>query len=640
MTDTQIPRAQNNDRSLFRSLVSRLRTRFSHMDGSVWLVFLVLLIHYRATRGIFQGKGSGDGFLGFMYLPGLVLYHSFDLAKPAAEWIGPLGREITGLVANPCPIGPVLFWLPFYLLGLLFHKLAAIPGVGFVLTLFVPALDGKQPFTGRTEADLYMAGIGSLLAGMWGIWTLFQLVERHAGRRAARFAVVGSVLASPLCFYLTTQPLYQHATAFFAVTQLVDAWDRYRNQLSFRRCLIIGSWTGVAVLQRPQEAIWLLPMGLSVCALIVSAIRERTLRKLWIGIGYGMTTLATAALWFAPQVLLWIHYYGSFRAPQKPGNFLWTSPALIESLFSMRTGIFPWVPVMYLSVLGIALALRRSRSLLLPVCLTAIIELYVNASAWDFHGSWSFGPRRYTDAIVVLALGLGALYQQVEATHRSLLWRRTLWGFLFLLCAQNAVLVEWVRTRKTKSSSAGAYSAATWIRWAKGPQWLARTLEQTGYPFLQPASTAYALTYRTSLSSVENLLGNFVNERDWRIREFVLTPQIVVAERPPQIVEGLLPVDAPPAQGNVARHVRVLVPLVLSEPLRLRLEGQIPSHSALIVRWNGRRLLPEPGSDLSFLIPQDLVKGRPRWNELTLDDMPQGSQLQRILVQSTSRWWK
>ena len=76
------------------------------------------------------------------------------------------------------------------------------------------------------------------------------------------------------------------------------------------------------------------------------------------------------------------------------------------------------------------------------------------------------------------------------------------------------------------------------------------------------------------------------------------------------------------------------------EPLRLRLEGQIPSHSALIVRWNGRRLLPEPGSDLSFLIPQDLVKGRPRWNELTLDDMPQGSQLQRILVQSTSRWWK
>ena len=640
MTDTQIPRAQNNDRSLFRSLVSRLRTRFSHMDGSVWLVFLVLLIHYRATRGIFQGKGSGDGFLGFMYLPGLVLYHSFDLAKPAAEWIGPLGREITGLVANPCPIGPVLFWLPFYLLGLLFHKLAAIPGVGFVLTLFVPALDGKQPFTGRTEADLYMAGIGSLLAGMWGIWTLFQLVERHAGRRAARFAVVGSVLASPLCFYLTTQPLYQHATAFFAVTQLVDAWDRYRNQLSFRRCLIIGSWTGVAVLQRPQEAIWLLPMGLSVCALIVSAIRERTLRKLWIGIGYGMTTLATAALWFAPQVLLWIHYYGSFRAPQKPGHFLWTSPALVESLFSMRTGIFPWVPAMYLSVLGIALALRRSRSLLLPVCLTAIIELYVNASAWDFHGSWSFGPRRYTDAIVVLALGLGALYQQVEATHRSLLWRRTLWGFLFLLCIQNAVLVEWVRTRKTKSSSAGAYSAATWIRWANGPQWLARTLEQTGYPFLQPASTAYALTYRTSLSSVENLLGNFVNERDWRIREFVLTPQIVVAERPPQIVEGLLPVDAPPAQGNVAQHVRVLVPLVLSEPLRLRLEGQIPSHSALIVRWNGRRLLPEPGSDLSFLIPQDLVKGRPRWNELTLDDMPQGSQLQRILVQSTSRWWK
>lgn len=647
MTDTEIPRAQPSQRSPFRTLLSRLYARCAQVDGSVWLVWIVLLIHYRATRGIFQGKGSGDGFLGFMYLPGLVLHHSFDLAKPAAEWIGPLGREITGLVANPCPVGPVLFWLPFYLLGLLFHKLAALPGVGFLLTLLVPTLDGKQPITGRTEADLYMAGIGSLLAGMWGIWTLFQLIERHSGRQAARFSVVGSVLASPLCWYLTTQPLYQHATAFFAVTQLIDAWDRYRNQLSFRRCMILGSWAGLAILQRPQEAIWLLPIGVSVCGLIGAAIdshwqrNQSALRQLWIGIGYGVTVLATATLWFVPQVLLWIHYYGSVRAPQKPGHFLWSSPALVESLFSMRTGIFPWVPAMYLAMVGIVLLLRRSRALMAPILITAMIELYVNASAWDFHGSWSFGPRRYTDAIVVLALGLGALYQHFGQKPQHRRYRRMLWGLLILLCVQNAILVEWVRTRRTKSSSGGAYSAATWIRWAKGPQWLARTLERTGYPFLQPVSALYALRYQIPVSSVENLLGNFVNERDWRIREFVLTPQIVVAERPPQIVQGILPMGTPPAQGNVDRHVRVLIPLVLSEPLRLRLEGQLPGpHSALIVRWNGQRLLPEASSDLSFLIPQALVKGRPRWNELTIDDIAQGAQLQRILVQSTSRWWK
>ncbi len=151
------------------------------------------------------------------------------------------------------------------------------------------------------------------------------------------------------------------------------------------------------------------------------------------------------------------------------------------------------------------------------------------------------------------------------------------------------------------------------------------------------------MVYRTPLVSVENILGNFLNERDWRIRDFVLVPQFVVAERPAQIVEGLLPKDRPASLGNVARKVRVVVPLVMSEPLRLVVEGDFMGQdSAVVVRWNGRRLLPEqsPPKRLSFLLDRSEVKSRPRWNELLLEDLPEGTQLQRISVQSTSRWWK
>jgi len=617
------------------------------IDWSVWLVWLVLIVHYRATRGIFQGKGSGDGFLGFMYLPGLVLDHTFDLAKPAAEWIEPLGREVTGLVANPCPVGPIVFWLPFYLLGLLLHKLAALPGVGLVLSVFVPAIDGKLPLTGRTEADLYMAGLGSLWAGMWGIKTLFALLSRRVGVPAARFATVFAVLASPLFWYLTTQPLYQHATAFFAVTMLLDAWDRYGQELSWQRCLSLGFWSGFATLQRPQEAMWMLPLALTMLGQLLVSIRRSALREALLTAGRGLLIVGVAALCFLPQVLLWTHYYGSPRAPQRAGHFLWSNPALIESLFSMRTGIFPWVPAMYLASIGLVIALRRWFAFTAPLLLTALIELYVNSSAWDFHGSWSFGPRRYTDAVVILALGLGTLYAWLAPRLSGARWLRLLWAALAVLTIQNLTLVEWVRTRRTKSSSGGAYSAATWIRWAKGPEWLARTLERTGYPFLQPVSTVYALAYRTSLVNVENILGNFVNERDWRIREFVLTPQILVSERPPQVVEGLLPAPTTPPKtpqsGNVAGRLRVLVPLVVSEPLRLVLEGEFQAKGlGVIVRWNGRRLLLEgsPGRQLSYRIDQADVKARPRWNELELSGLPSGTQLQRITVQSTSRWWK
>ncbi len=629
----------------------RFRQWAGSIDRSVWLLWLLLLLHYRFTRGIYQGKGSGDGFFGFQYLPGIIFHHSFDLARPAPEWAHIIGRETTGLVANPCPIGPLLFWFPFYLLGLLLQKLALVPGLGFVLRLLIPTLEGVRNLTGRTEADLYMAGLGSLLAGLVGIRILFDFVARHFGKPAARFATIGAVLATPLCWYLTTQPLYQHATAFFAVMMLLDLTDRYRDDLSVRRCVVLGIWSALAALQRPQEALWMLPLGFLFLSQLVAALQQGNHKGALAIVGKGLLVLLVCAIVFSPQALLWKHYYGQLRAPQKPGHFLWDTPALVESLFSLRAGIFPWVPLTYLAVIGYPLIFRRKIWLAWPLLLTALAELYVNASAWDFHGSWSFGPRRYTDAIAVLALGLAALYAAVSDRAARPIARRALSGMLLFAVLLNTLMVELIRQGRNKSSSAGAFSAATRVRWAKGPQWLARTLEQTGYPFLQPASTVYALAYRIPLVQVENLLGSYQIERDWRIREVVHTPNISVEGNPPQIVEGIRTGSAG-VTGNVGPRLRVLLPLVISEPIRIALEGSFPGPAdQLVVYFNGRRLPIEkeptqaqPGStslrSLSLLIDKSDVFARPRWNELLVEGIPSGSKLVRIATASTTRWWK
>ena len=60
------------------------------LDPVVVLVALALLAYYVATPGIFEGKASGDGLLGFSYLPGIVFDHSIDLAVTAPQRVGPL----------------------------------------------------------------------------------------------------------------------------------------------------------------------------------------------------------------------------------------------------------------------------------------------------------------------------------------------------------------------------------------------------------------------------------------------------------------------------------------------------------------------------------------------------------------------
>ncbi len=641
----------SNPTPCFRGLWLRLSRWACSIDRSVWLLWLILILHYRFTRGIYQGKGSGDGFFGFQYLPGLMFHHSFDLAKPAPEWTQIIGREVTGLVANPCPIGPLLFWLPFYLLGLLLQKLALIPGVGSVLRLLVPTIQGARQLSGRTEADLYMAGIGSLWAGLVGIRVLFDFLERNFGKQAARFATLGAALATPLFWYLTTQPLYQHATAFFAVTMLIDLTDRYRDKLSLRRCVVLGVWSAIAALQRPQEALWMLPLAFLMLSQLVASLRQGNRGDALIVIGKGLLILAVTVIVFSPQALLWQHYYGQLRAPQKPGHFLWDNPAIVESLFSLRAGIFPWVPITYLSAIGYPLVFRRKLWFAWPLLLTALVELYVNASAWDFHGSWSFGPRRYTDAIAVFAIGLAALHVSSTERFPHPLLRRVLSGMLVCSILLNGLLVELIRQGKNKSSSAGPFSAATRVRWARGPEWLARTLERTGYPFMQPTSTVYALAYGIPLVQVENLLGSYLIERDWRIREVVQTPNISVEGNPPQIAEGIIKGSAGTA-GNVGSRLRVLIPLVVSEPIRIALEGSFPGPAdQLVVYFNGRRLPyeKEPAQALegttsqrsiTLLIDKPYVFARPRWNELVVEGIPTGSKLVRITTASTTRWWK
>lgn len=665
----QVPSGHRPDR-LFavrrlgrRLLTSRLGRFFTGGDGVLALLAVALVVYYRATRGIFQGKASGDGFFGFLMLPGVILHHSFDLAAAAPEWAGVLGRERSGLVANGCPIGPALIWTPTYLLGLLFDKLAAVPGLGAALRLLVPTLQA-QPFTGRQESDFYMAGLGSLAAGLVGLRLTFALVARKLGVAAARFGVVGAAAATPLAFYLVTQPLYQHACAFFGVALLVERWDAWRGPggMTLGRWAGLGALGGVAMLMRQQEGLWFLLPGLDALTELARALRRGELMRAGRTVLGGALFLGVALLVYSPQLLLWRHYYGALRPPQEPGHFLYWNPALVESLFSMRAGLFPWVPVLYLAVPGLLLARRWLGGLALRLGLVFALELWLNASVWDYHGSWAYGPRRYTDAVGIVALGLGGAYVVVTqgAWARFGPWaRRGLVAALALLVMGNVVLMELVRVRRVKSASAGAYPAAMWAHWAGAPEAVVRLLDRVGYPFMQPVNALYALRYRMPIAHAEGLLGGYLMERDWKVRSVILSRGFGFAEPQWYVVDGIKRPARPPFAGGMVQvesQVRVLVPLMAREPLKLFLSGDLKGQGAAVrVTWNGTPVTahartpedapkdakePAPLEWLDIEVPESVVHSRARLNELILSNLPEGTRLKRLDFAPVKDWWR
>lgn len=614
-------------------------------------VDVALIVYYFCTRGIFQGKASGDGFFGFMLLPGLLLHHSFDMALPIPEWVGALGRERTGLVANGCPIGPAFFWVVPYVLGLLLQKLCGVLALLPLGAHLLLAPTGR--LTGREELDFFMAGLGSLLAGMIGIRLMHDVVRRRLSRGAADFAAATVGLATPLSWYMVSQPLYQHAGSFFGVALFIERWDAWRDPggrapMPLRRWVVLGALGGVAMLMRQQDGLFLLLPGLDALLLLMRAARARdaaVVRRTLVG---GVLFLLSCAVVYSPQLLLWRHYYGAFRPPQDPGHFRWRDPAIVESLFSLRGGLFPWVPLLYLAVPGLWLVRRRLNGLAWRLALVCGLELWLNASVWDFYASWTYGPRRYTDAMVVAGLGLGGVWAWAAAqpVRRARWLRGGLVVAAVLAMLFNLLMMELVRTRKVKSSGAGAFPPAVWVKWAQGPAWLERALSQVAYPFAQPAGWIWGMIHHVPARTFDAVVGNYLLERDWRSHGFLGEPALHFAQQPPYVVEGLAaaPVGGWPGGAAVpcGSRVRILVPLMGREPLRLRLHGELRGGEAGVrVQWNGAPVAVSAGKDLlTVSVPKDRVQTRARTNELVFEGLPAGAALRRLELESYTAWWR
>jgi len=634
-----------------RSLAARLR----QIDPALALVFGILVLHYVGTRGIFEGKASGDGLIAFLYFPALVQHHTLDLAPVAAPYIvSAFGREpASGLVANPNPIGPPLLWAPFYGLVLLGKAL-----VGVAISL----LGGQAPRAlvkwygfaraHHCEFDYWVTGLGTLAFGLVGIWRMFVLVQRRFSRSAARFAVAAAALASPLWWYLTTQPLYQHGCAFFAVTLFVERWDAYRSQspdgYTLRQAAILGALGGLCLMMRTQQGLWLilpaadlltaLVRSLSASGLSPTERRQRALRV----IAAGLVFLVCLLLAFAPQALVWKHYFGHIRPPQRAGHVRWTDPALVAMLFSMRAGLFPWVPILYLVFPGLVWLLwRRSVGLALPLGLLVVFagQIYVNAAVYDFHASWAFGPRRFTECVVVFALGLAGLWQAMGRRGRVAL----------LVCAVlaigwNGFLLELVRQRRIKSSSSGAYPASVWVRWAQGPAWLGRAFDRVGFPFAQPAGLLFGLIHKVPIRTFEGIVGNHPLEREIGNRAIVSSRSIYFRDTDhTYVVSGTLPpTGASAAVWPSGPEVRLLIPLRAREPLRLHLIAELGGAEASVgLRWNGVPLAVRPrAGGLVAEVPESLTQSHARINELVLSGLPPDAKLYQLDFESLGTWWR
>jgi hypothetical protein len=581
---------------------------------------LLLAVYYLATRGVFQGKASGDGYFGFMYLRAIFFEHTLDMKSVLPEY---LPYFSTGgphhAMPNRCPFGPVLVWAPFYLVAVGIAKLLAA-------LHFIRPLKGGEPFFA------WFTGLGTLGLTLVGYRATYVLLLRYSSRTAARIGSAVAVWATPIAWYAVTQPAYQHGLAFGLVALLVERWDARLGDADWRRFAVLGLIGGLAMEMRAQEALFvLLPGGEALYHVVRGPDRRR-----WFLAGAVLAAAALVA--FAPQIAVWHYYTGQFRTVQVE-PLRWSEPFILVALFSTRGGLFPWSPIAYVATAGLLVSSRSNgkgaRRLAWSLAALFFVEIYVVASAWVVTSGYAYGARRLSDGAVLIGLLTATFWDRVAERR---LWRRLTAAFVGLCLVLNLLAMELVRARWVGSSGGYARTAGRWLEEAHAPKPLQNFFERIGYPFVQPVGWLFALHHHAPAAAFEGVVGNLLLDRDGQW--FTVLTKTLNFDRfnHANVVEGLtLPENVDKEPALVTGRVRLLLSMFAGERFEATLIGAIPPGEAHIV-WNGNTLpLTRANNGLRFVVPASYA--RAGVNEVTLE-LPPGSQLRKLDLNPTTQWWR
>jgi hypothetical protein len=610
------------------------------------LVAVLVLGYYLLTpQGLYGAKAQGDGFYSFHYLPSLAVFRTVDMRHALPRDLERMDTGPHGHKLNRAPIGPALAMLPLYCLGEGTKAVAAaaLRGLGAD-----PQVLGPPPFEPHTGQMLY-TGLVSALGAILGMFVVYRLLRRHCGEVAATLGAAASVLGTPVLWYATEQPHYQHALAFAATALFVERWDHGRRlgrSLSAARFARLGLLGGLAMLMRPQEVVFLLLPGLELLVALVRALRARDGRTALRVVLGGLALAAGAGLAFLPQLAVWAAYFGWLVRPFHIEPMRFGEPALLEVLFSMRAGLFPWTPLAYLGVVGLGLGLGLSRSsaatgirgLVAGAACVIAADVYVVASSWAWHGTFSFGARRLADLAVFFALGTALLVERAEGARRGRRVFTAAVGAALLGCVLvNGALVELWRRRALPNSAQRARPAAEWVEQLGGPRWLVQALRLYN-PLVQPAGLLFALRHHAPATAWEAVDGSYLAERNEH--DFALSGVDWRFAPPDASGLGLIAAGGEPGPDGVTvrGELRLLLQPFAHEPLELRLVGDFldGEDGPLEVRWEGVALpvQREPGA-LRVLLPAAHVHAH-RVGELVLRGR---ARLVRLQVGATSRYW-
>ncbi len=321
--------------------------------------------------------------------------HTFD-----AEFMS--RRAPTGRLQNYWSVGPAMLWAPLVALA---HGMVLVAG----------KLGSPVRADGFSFPYAYLATWGTALCGLVSMLVSLKLLRARSrlGEPAQRGVVLACFFGTPLFVYALRFPCFPHAIQSGVATLYLALFVLVKDKRSWAYAAASGALLGFSVVCYWQAALLLVfPLWEGVTQLGEAWRRRRLLAELPVAAGRGAVVGGVVVLFMLPQMLAWYVVYGSpLTVPQGAGFMDAAYNYWREVLLSSNNGLLWWSPLMLVGFVG--LLAGRVRPVVVPGAAFLLLLYFHHTRMLDWYGGGGSGPRRFTVAFALFALGVAATVERL-----------------------------------------------------------------------------------------------------------------------------------------------------------------------------------------------------------------------------------
>jgi hypothetical protein len=242
-------------------------------------------------------------------------------------------RNEAGRRENYGPVGSAILWAPFYAAG---HVVARLTG---------------QPADGYSQPYVSAVSYGSAIYGGLALLLSAAIARRLVGHGLAASLIV--CLGTPLVFYVYVAPPMSHANSAFAVALFLWIWLRVRPEWRPGGAALLGVTGALMGMVRDQDLFFVAGPAIDFLRHALGASDGRKRGALITAAVVGVIAFVAG---YSPQLLASAALHGHFGPSDVVSRKMsWTSPHMLQVLFSPAHGFLAWTPLVLLAIVGLVL---------------------------------------------------------------------------------------------------------------------------------------------------------------------------------------------------------------------------------------------------------------------------------------------